>query len=53
MSLRVLISSSLSLVSDFLVHRIRISDILPCDKKTYLTHAILSRLSREGYIPWL
>ena len=37
----------------FLAHRIRISDILPWDKKSYLTHAILPRLSREGYIHWL
>ena len=34
-------------------HQIRVSDILPWDRKSYLTHAILPRLSREGYIPWL
>ena len=37
----------------FLAHRIRVSDILPWDRKSYLTHVILSRLSREGYIHWL
>ena len=31
-------------------HRIRISEILPRDKKSYLAQAILPRLSREGYI---
>ena len=36
-----------------LAHRIRISEILPWDRKSYLTHAILPRLSREGYIHWL
>ena len=36
-----------------LAHRIGISEILPCDRKSYLTHAILPRLSREGYIHWL
>ena len=36
-----------------LAHRIRISDILPWDRKSYLTHAILPRLSREGYLYWL
>ena len=34
-------------------HQIRISEILPWDRKSYLTHAILPRLSREGYIHWL
>ena len=34
----------------FVVHWIRISEILPRDGKSYLTHAILPRLSREGYI---
>ena len=34
----------------FLAHRIRISEILPWDRKSYLTQAILPRLSREGYI---
>ena len=37
----------------FLAHRIRISEILPWDRKSYLTQAILARLSREGYIHWL
>ena len=37
----------------FLAHRIRIYDILPWDRKTYLTKAILPWLSREGYIHWL
>ena len=36
-----------------LAHRIRISEIIPWDRKSYLTHAILPRLSREGYIHWL
>ena len=27
----------------------RISEILPLDRKSYLTDVILSRLSREGY----
>ena len=31
--------------SDFLAHRIRISDILLWDRKYYLTHAILPRTS--------
>ena len=39
--------------SDVLTHRIRISEILPWDRKSYLTHAILPRLSRDGYIHWL
>ena len=34
-------------------HWIRISKILPWDSKSYLSHAILPRLSREGYIHWL
>ena len=34
----------------FLALWIRISDILPLDRKSYLTHAILPRLSHEGYI---
>ena len=33
--------------------RIRISEILPWGRISYLTHAILPRLSREGYIHWL
>ena len=34
--------------TNVLAHRIRISDILFCDRKSYFTHVILSRLSREG-----
>ena len=34
-------------------HRIRISEILPSDRKSYLTHAILPRLSSHDYIHWL
>ena len=34
----------------FLAHPIRISEILPWDRKSYLTHAILPRLPREGFI---
>ena len=41
------------LVPYFLAHRIRISEILPQDRKSYLTPAILPRLSCEGYIHWL
>ena len=37
----------------FLAYGIRISEILPWDRKSYLTHAILTRLSREGFIHWL
>ena len=29
----------------FLAHRIRISEMLPWDRKSYLTHAILPRTS--------
>ena len=36
-----------------LAHGIRVSEILPLDKKLYLTHAVLLRLSREDYIHWL
>ena len=36
--------------NSIVAHRIRISEILPLDRKSYLTHAILFRLSREGYI---
>ena len=36
-----------------LAHWIRISDILLWDRKSYLTHAILPKLTREGYIHWL
>ena len=39
--------------NDILAHRIKISEILPWVRKSYLTHAILPRLSREGYIHWL
>ena len=34
----------------FLAHQIQISEILPGDIKSYLTHVILPRLSREDYI---
>ena len=37
----------------FLAHRIRISEILPWDRKYYLTHAISHRLSCEGSVRWL
>ena len=37
----------------FPAHRIRISEILPWDRKSYLTHVILPRLSRDDYIHWL
>ena len=37
----------------FLAHRIWISKFLPRNRKSYLTHAILPRLSHEGYIHWL
>ena len=49
-------SSSMSLLyirTVILAHRIWIPEILPWDRKSYLTHAILPRLSREGYIHWL
>ena len=42
-----------NIIKCVLAHRIRISEILPWDKKSYLTHAILHRLSRDGYIHWL
>ena len=32
----------------FLAHRIGISEILPWDGKSYLTHVVLPRLSRIG-----
>ena len=35
-------------VEIILAHQIRISDILSWDRKSYLTHVILPRLSREG-----
>ena len=34
------------LVSTFLALRIRTSEILPCDRNSYLTHIIIPRLSR-------
>ena len=37
----------------FLTHPIRISEIVPWDSKSYFGHAILPRLSREGYTHWL
>ena len=37
----------------FLAHWVRISEIIPWDRNSYLTHAILPRLSREGFIHWL
>ena len=40
-------------IINILVHRLRISEVLPCDRKYYLASAILPRLSREGYIHWL
>ena len=40
------------LITPLLAHRIRISEILSWDRKSYLNHAILPRLSREGYIHW-
>ena len=36
-----------------LAHRIRISEIFSWDRNSYLTQAILPRLSREGFIHWL
>ena len=38
---------------NFLAHGIRISGNLPWDRKSNLIHAILPRLSCEGYIQWL
>ena len=43
---------TLMIDSYILAHRIRISEILPWDSKSYLTHAILPRLSSEGYMHW-
>ena len=37
----------------FFPHQIRKSEIFPWDGNSYLTHAILPMLSREGYIHWL
>ena len=47
--------SECSVIPDnlFLHTWIPISEILPWDRKSYLTHAILPMLSREGYIHWL
>ena len=42
-----------TLVRETIAHRIRISEILPWDSKSYLTHAVLPRLSRECFIHWL
>ena len=38
---------------DVLAHLIRISEILPWDRKSYLSHVIIPRLSHEGYTHWL
>ena len=38
---------------NILAHWIKISEILFWDRKSYLSHAILPRLSREGYMHWL
>ena len=35
-------------ITDFLAQQIKISEILPWDRKSSLTHAILPMLSREG-----
>ena len=45
--------NSIGKVTGILAHRIQISEILPWDRKSHLTHAILPRLSCEGYIHWL
>ena len=50
LSLSCLCTLVVYIVTTFLAHRIRISDILPWDRKSYLTQAILPMLSREGYI---
>ena len=39
--------------SYILTHWIGTSEILPCVRNSYLTMAILPRLSRDGYINWL
>ena len=36
------------LIPCILAHLITISEILACDRKSYLTHVILPRLSHEG-----
>ena len=38
----------LGTVNKILAHQIRISEILPWDRKSYLTQSVLPRLSREG-----
>ena len=38
---------------EIFAHWIRISEILPWDRKSYLIQAILPRLSCEAYIHWL
>ena len=45
--------NALMIDSYILAYLIRISEILPWDRKSYLTQAILPRLSREDYINWL
>ena len=37
----------------FLAYRIRISEILPRNRKSHFTHDIIPRLSRDGFINWL
>ena len=39
--------------NSFLTHRIRISEILQWDRKSYLIHAFLPRLSHERFVYWL
>ena len=36
-------------INIILAHRIKTSEILPGDRKSYITHVILPRLSRENY----
>ena len=43
-----LILEYLGAMGTFLAHQIRILDILSWDRKSYLTHVILPRLSHEG-----
>ena len=40
---------NVSTIMYVLAHRIMISDILLWDRKSYLTHVVLPRLSREDY----
>ena len=42
-----ILQTTFILEANILAHRIRISEILPWDRKSYLTHAILSRLSSK------